>query len=68
MTAHDLPEGLIIQGNSTEDVADIMSQFRIRVALEGDVDAPKSEVDRRVIRYLPLLLKDSANVTYNQLA
>lgn len=66
MTAHDFPEGLSLHGSSTEDVADITSKFRSRVAFK-DADGSKFEIDRRAVHYLPLLLNDAVNLTHNEL-
>ena len=67
MSANDVPEQLVLRGTSDEDVPAILAQFRKRVELKGDLHVPSPEIDKRVIRFLPRLLKSVALETWSQL-
>ena len=67
MSANDVPEQLVLRGPSDEDVPAILTQFRKRVDLKGDLHVPPQEIDKRAVRFLPLLLKSVALETYSQL-
>ena len=57
MSANDVPEQLVLRDTSDKDVPAILAQFRKRVELKGDLHVPLSEIDKRSVRFLPLLLK-----------
>ena len=67
MSANDVPEQLVLRGTSDEDVPAILTQFRKRVELMGDLHVPPQEIDKRAVRFLPLLLKSVALETYSKL-
>lgn len=67
LTARTIGEGIVLTGVFSEDTGDIMSQFRTCIALKCDYNTPDSTIERHAIRYLPLLLRRSATVTYNNL-
>ena len=55
VSANDVPEQLVLRGTSDENVPAILSQLRKRIELEGDLHVPPQEIDKRVVRFLPLL-------------
>ena len=67
MSANDVPEQLVLRGTSDEDVPAILTQFRKRVELKGDLHVLPKEIAKRDVRLLPLLLKSVALETYSQL-
>ena len=67
MSANDVPEQLVLRGTSDEDVPIILTQFRKRVELKGDLHVPSQEINKRAVHFLPLLLKSVALETYSQL-
>ena len=67
MTALAIPEQLVLCGISYEDVLLVLAQFRKRVKLKSDLDAPFDEINKQAIRFLPLLLEDLTLETYSQL-
>ena len=44
MSANDVPEQLVLRGTSDEDVPAILTQFRKRVELKGDLHVPPQEI------------------------
>ena len=67
MSANDTPEQLVLRGTSDEDVPAVLTQFRKRVELKGDLHIPSEEINKRVVRFLPLRLESVALETYSQL-
>ena len=67
MSANDVPEQLVLRGTSDEDVPAILTQFRKRVELKGDLHVPPQEIDKRTVRFLPLHLKSVVLEAYSQL-
>ena len=68
MSANDiLPEQLVLRGTSGEDVLAILTQFRKRIELEGDLYVLSEEINNWAVRFLPLLLKSVALKAYSQL-
>ena len=67
MAANDIPEQLVLRGASDEDVPAILTQFRKRVELKGDLHVPSEEINKRAVRFLQLLLGSVALETYSQL-
>ena len=67
MSANDVPEQLVLRGTSDELVPAISTQFRKRVDLKGDLHVPPQEIDKRAVRFLPLLLKCVFLEAYGQL-
>ena len=67
MSANDVPEQLLLRGTSDEGVPSILTHFRKRVELKGDLHVPSQEIDKCAVRFLPLLLKSGALETYSQL-
>ena len=67
MSADDVPEQLVLRGTSDEDVPALLTQFRKREELKGDLHVPPREIDKRAVRFLPLRLNSVALETYNQL-
>ena len=60
MSANDMPEQLTIRGTSDKDVPAILTEFRKRVVLKGDLRVPPEEINKRAVRFLPLLLQSVA--------
>ena len=67
MSANNIPEQLVLRGTSDEDVPAILTQFQKRVELKGVLNVPPEEINKRAVRFLPLLLKSVALETYSQL-
>ena len=67
MPANDVPEQLALHGTSDEDIPAILTQFRKRVELKGDLHLPPEEINKRAVRFLPLLKKSVALETFSQL-
>ena len=67
MTRQDMPEDLFLSGSSNEDVPLILERFLTRVKLNGTENVPRDVLERRAIKYLPLLCRDSAASSLIQL-
>ena len=61
VSANDIPESLILGGTSNDDVPAVLTQFRKRVELKGDLYVP----NKRAAPFFPLLLKSVALETYS---
>ena len=59
MSANDieLPEQLVLRRTSDEDVPEILAQFLKLVEPKGDVLVSLEEINKRAVRFLPLLKK-----------
>ena len=66
MSANNVPELLVLRGTSDKDVPAILAHFQKRVELKGDLHIPPSEIDKRAVRFLPLLKRSVTLETYNQ--
>ena len=67
MSVNDVLEYFVLRGTSEEDVPAILTQFQKRVELKGDLHVPPQEIDKRAVRFLPLLLKSVALETFSKL-
>ena len=68
MTAGDIPNQLVLRGTSDEDLpSTLLAQFQKRVEVKGEQHTPVEEINKRAVRFLPLLLETLALGTYNQL-
>lgn len=63
----DLPLSLRLMGAPSEDVPGIMQQFRLLVHMHSAEVTLNDEVDRCAVAYLPLLVREAAADTMQQL-
>lgn len=67
MTVNDMPHDLKLEGDGTGDVPDLMARFHISFHLVAVEGTGEDQIDRRVVRFLPLLLCGTARTSYNHL-
>lgn len=67
MKQSDLPKDLILTGAQTEDVVETLTIFRARVRLNSTDGSSDAIVEQRAIKYLPLLVRDAAADSLQQL-
>ena len=67
MKQSDLPKDLILTGAQTEDVVETLTIFRARVRLNSTDASSEAVVTQRAIKYLPLLVRDAAADSLQQL-
>lgn len=67
MKQSDLSKDLGLTGKQTEDVVEILTHFRARVRLNSTDGSSEAIVEQRAIKYLPLLVRDAAANSLQQL-